>query len=446
MYFLVKLLQSGYAVVNESVEKENTWVFSQHGSRKIPWKISPGDVPELQSTKTVHLFDAKAGDNSYAIRSVDNGAHQIVFSSTNVSSYKQFKRTRCYVAGFPSTDENEFMRYVDLFKTPPAIVNEVIELSEFHKVRPLCSFDSYKPDVEDAIKEFNPRDIRSYATPNNVNASKKNPATLLCAMAGKELDENEANIEELHLAYYTLNIKWDLCSYYIAKKVLDNYRSEADNIVCSLYQSLKDDKNSTIGPFVGRLFEIQAPSLISKFGLKFLSVFDDPINQIEETLGKDFTVQDCKVMPLAQIIADCKDSQTIYNFRKGQHGFDCFIPPNYFLGCTHSLQDQNTWGSHPILLSFAQESCKLISSEVNYITVVPKDQVDKWNKMQSFKVNIEDVVNQIIRLEKKEEAKKLKEGGQRALEKLPEETKIAIASFKQYVGVVVTAEEKEGDH
>ncbi len=208
MYFLVKSLQSGYTVVYESVDKEATWVFSVDGSRHIGHKISPDEVPEFKNKTTVHLFDAKAGDNSYAIRSVDNGAHQIVFSSTNVSSYKQFKRTRCYVAGFPSTNENEFMRYVDLFKSSPAIVNEVMEICKYHKVRPLCSLDSYKPDVEDAIAEFNPRKIKSYATPNHMNASKNNPATLLCAMAGKELDENETNIEELHLAYYTLNIKW----------------------------------------------------------------------------------------------------------------------------------------------------------------------------------------------------------------------------------------------
>ncbi len=431
------LLKRGYTVVYESVEKKVTWVFSKHGTRKIRRIISLEDVLELESNNTVHLFDAKAGNNSYEIMAVNNGARQIVFSSNNVSSYKQFKRTTCYVAGFPSTDESEFMRYVDLFKTTPAVVDKVTELCEFRKVRPLRSFLAYEQDVEDAIKEFNPRDIRNYATPNHMSTSKNNPAILLCAMAGKELDEDEENIEELHLAYHSLNVKWDLCSNYIAKAVLSNYRSEADDIVSSLYQSLKDDRNLTIGPFVGRLFEIQAPSFISKVGLKCMSVFDDPINQITKTIGKDFVVKDCEVMPLAQIISNCKDPNTIYSFRKGQHGFDCFIYPNFFLGCTHSLQDQNTRGSHPILLSFAKATCDLLASEVNYVTVVPEDQVEKWNKMQSFKVNIEDVVNQIIRLEGKEEAKRLKNGGQRALEKLPEETKSAIDSFKQYVGVVV---------
>ncbi len=208
MYFLVMLLKRGYTVVYESVEKKVTWVFSKHGTRKIRRIISLEDVLELESNSTVHLFDAKACNNSYEIMAVNNGARQIVFSSNNVSSYKQFKRTTCYVAGFPSTDESEFMRYVDLFKSSPAIVNEVMEICKYHKVRPLCSLDSYKPDVEDAIAEFNPRKIKSYATPNHMNASKNNPATLLCAMAGKELDENETNIEELHLAYYTLNIKW----------------------------------------------------------------------------------------------------------------------------------------------------------------------------------------------------------------------------------------------
>ncbi len=261
------LLKRGYTVVYESVDMEATWVFNKDGSRIIERKISTEDVPELHSKQTVHLFDAKVGENSYSIRAVVAGAHQIVFSSTHVSNYKQFKRTKCYIAGFPSTDESEFMRYVDLFKTTPDIVNQVTELCEFHKIRPLCGFHAYKREIDDAIKEFNPRNIRSYATPNNMSSSKNNPSTLLCATAGKELDEDQENIKELDLAYDSSNAKWDLCSNYIAKAVLSNYRSEADEIVSSLNQSLKDDRNSTIGPFVRRLFEIQAPPFISKASL-----------------------------------------------------------------------------------------------------------------------------------------------------------------------------------
>ncbi len=162
------------------------------------------------------------------------------------------------------------------------------------------------------------------------------------------------------------------------------------------------------------------------------------MNQITTTIGKGFKVQDCEVMPPEQVISNCNDPTTIYSFRKEQHGFDCFIYPNYFLGCTHSLQDKNVLGSHPILLSFALESCyKLPRYAVYYVTVVPKDTVEKWNHMQSFYVNIDWVVNGINAIESneghEESRKELKKGGQRAVSKLPEETKQALNSFKQYV-------------
>ncbi len=115
------------------------------------------------------------------------------------------------------------------------ILNKVTRLFEFHKVRPLCSFDAYDAIVEEAIEGFDPREIRRYASLNSEVASGKNPAALLCALAGKELDENEANIEELDLAYHAMRIKWDFCSNFIVERVLSKCISHMDQIVSSFY-------------------------------------------------------------------------------------------------------------------------------------------------------------------------------------------------------------------
>lgn len=270
MYFLVMLLKKDYTVVYENVEKETTWVLSKTESRRIQRKINIEDIPELNSRNTVHLFDAAVGLNSYEIRRVDNGAHQIVFSSSNNnSSYEQFKKSRCYVAGFPSTNEDEFMEYVNLFKLQPAIVDRVIELCGYSKIRPLTGIVSYEQEVHNAITAFNPRDIRHYVSyNNNLSSSQTDPTVLLRAIVGKELQPDEQSIQELNLAYRATYTQWDLCSNYIATMVLKNYRQEADDIVTWLYQALEDDCNLNIEPFVGRLIKIQAPYYTSKLGLK----------------------------------------------------------------------------------------------------------------------------------------------------------------------------------
>jgi hypothetical protein len=112
MYFLIKSLKLGKTVVFESVLQRQTWILGKDCSRMIEKIIELRDAPpELKSTNTVHLFDASAGANSYPITRIEGGAFQVVFSSTNIISFKQFYRcSDVYIALLPSLQKKEFFR------------------------------------------------------------------------------------------------------------------------------------------------------------------------------------------------------------------------------------------------------------------------------------------------------------------------------------------------
>jgi len=122
-------IKKGYTVVYESVKLGISWVFSKNGSRLIGRKLEMYLAPELKSKQTVHIFDAEAGNNSYGITRVVNGAKQVVFSSTNRAIYAQFIRNYdVFEAFLPSTSKEEFNRYVSLFGVSNDIVDEVVRV------------------------------------------------------------------------------------------------------------------------------------------------------------------------------------------------------------------------------------------------------------------------------------------------------------------------------
>ena len=105
------LLEMGITVVYESVLQECYFVLKKGGSTKHSGKARTIVCPELDSPKTVHLFDAKAGTNSY--EPVQSAAQLVVFASTNTSSYKQTQRGGDNVLKvlYPSTSNDDFNRY-----------------------------------------------------------------------------------------------------------------------------------------------------------------------------------------------------------------------------------------------------------------------------------------------------------------------------------------------
>ena len=283
MYFLVKSLQMGLKVVYENVQRETTWVFAKTGSRKLEGNLA--FIPELNSTKTIHIFDAKAA-SSRELRTVPGGAYQVVFSSTNIVSYKQLIRNSdVYVALFPSLSIDEFLRFGTLFQKPKSDLDEIIKIHGHGKVRPLANFITQTLRLESAIESFNPENIGSYASAENVSGN-SNPAILLNAYPCQELDMDEDDLSKLHNAYFFGNCKWDFASVHIVDKLYNKFGTQADQMVWKLYRALGDKYTLTIystvrvylyipltkyTPLIERLFEHCAvqPEFIPTHGLAY---------------------------------------------------------------------------------------------------------------------------------------------------------------------------------
>ena len=470
MYFLIQAIKKGYTVVYESVHLEKSWVFSKDRSRVISnRKPNDQDEPELKSKRTLHIFDAKAGDNSYSVKRIVAGAKQIVFSSTNRATYAQFIRDHdVFEALLPSTTKEEFNKYVTLFNVTKDIVDKVVEVSGFGKIRPLKNLSKHLERMNGALNNFDLNKLRNYASADNATPSgHANPAILLDAMSPDDLDTDEKDLNKIFSAYSFDTALWNFPTNFILERIINKYGTEADAMVEKLYFALGNDANRTLGPAIGGLFEHVAvkPDFIPKYGLFCESFEAIEGNHIEMTLGKGYAVEDCrseKVTPLHEILQNCKDPKVIYQFVEKNEGFDAFIPPNNFIGFTRRLskhkenndnnddinngidnnnciesKDSNSIENHPISLDFALKSCELIKSQVNFITAVPAHQAGNWTQ-QSFKVNVQEVVDEMNRKIKNQNTATLfQKGGQRTFDKLPHNTQTKLKPFRQFLGSLV---------
>eukprot|EP00981_Chlorochromonas_danica_P013604 scaffold6548_cov231-Ochromonas_danica.AAC.1 len=91
MFFLYKLLREGVTVVYEKVQANKVFVFPPTGEcRVLSEKADAKVVPELESPKTVHLFDACARVNAHEPYLY---LAKLAIFSPNETSYKQLLRS-----------------------------------------------------------------------------------------------------------------------------------------------------------------------------------------------------------------------------------------------------------------------------------------------------------------------------------------------------------------
>jgi hypothetical protein len=422
--------------VYENVEKRTTWVLGKNASNRIiRHRIEPDDALELISANTVHLFDAKAGLDSYSITRAE-GAFQVVFSSTNINSYKQFMRQPdVYQALLPSLHADEFNRYVELFGVSADDVKNVVNYCGYGRIRPLKNLEVHQLQVNGAINSFNLDYLPMYASASNDVSGSKNPAILLNAFVSRELEDSEDDLKVLHEVFRFDNGLWDFSSPRIWNELKMKFGNDADIFVRKLYYSLRSQRNTTFSPLIGRLFEAIAPQLIIEGGgLDCVSVSEpQELLKVGTILGS----MDCAAsQTAAEIISNCVDHSKIYSFVKPENnkqhpGFDAFIPPNNLISFTQSTMITT---NKPILLSVLLDwSKELALSKVNFITVVPSDEKDKWLvTQQSFKVDVVEEVNWI----KGNEMKVFNKSGQRQLTKLSPDTQGKLRNVKQFIGVI----------
>jgi hypothetical protein len=237
------------------------------------------DEPELKSKQTIHLFDATAGPNSYGITRIVDGAKQVVFSSIKQSSYyAQLARdNRIYRALLPSTTKEEFYNYATILAISKDVVDAVLKLSGYGKVRPLGNLNKLQDRLNRVIKIFDMNRIEDYVSIDNRLTRDDNPAIVMDASPAQHLDQDEQDLKRLDGAYRYGNAVWRFASDYIINQILDRYGSNFRAIVDKLNVPLHDNFGRTFGPAYGRLLEIWAVRSITKFGL-----ICEPAGKIEE--------------------------------------------------------------------------------------------------------------------------------------------------------------------
>ncbi len=171
MYFLVEFLKMKKTVVYESSSQRMFCVFKESGSYGWYAKANPGRCPELKLKTTIHIFDAKAGIDSY--EPVSSAAKLILLSSTNINSFKQTARKIGIVPVlFPSTSKTEFFRYASLFGVSEASASEIAAKAGTGKIRVLRQSDPLAL-LETALNGFDANFLSGLASlADTVNASK----------------------------------------------------------------------------------------------------------------------------------------------------------------------------------------------------------------------------------------------------------------------------------
>jgi hypothetical protein len=365
---------------------------------------------------------------------ITGGAKRIMFSSFHRNNYYYFILGDVFQAVLPSTSQEEFNKHVSLFQYAANEVDEVVRVSGYGRVYPLVQFEDYTDRVERALEVFDVRNLSTYVFSESTLPESQNSAILLDASSPVDLDEDEQDLKTIYDNYEVYNATWNFSSDYIFERVCNKLcGTDADVMVESMYHWRLGRSYNKIGPAICRLFERCAvkPGFISRHGLECRSVDATRRGEREMfTVGKGCTVHEFpsnKLFPLEDVVRDCTDATVLYSFANNYEGFDCFIPPNNFVGFT----DVKSTG-HPISLSFALKCCELIEGPVNFITAVPASQATDWG-MQSFHINVPEAVQDFNDKSKTT----IPKSSQRNLDQLPSSFQTKLKPFRQFVGSLV---------
>ena len=437
MFVLTKLLQDGKTVVFESSSQRMFWVLKPNGSYLKEGRATAVNPPELKNRETIHIFDAKAGTDSYEI--ADTRARLLVNSSTNPTSYTQtIRRANMLTMVFPSTTENEFYKYAAIFKIDEVTARQVATVCGFGKIRSLRQKNPQNA-VETALRNLTPEHLRDLTDITNVN-SRANPGILLdVLLADKKIGEGQQQIEYLEGLYTYANARWIFSSPYIVEYIGNKMANGAEKFFEQFYLATNGSVSGskTFGNMSGQVFEYFAPKYIVENGLTCIPVGHKDAITIE---AGSLVKKNSDFNKLSDILKNCTDSKTLYHFGRNVEGFDSFNPPNNFFQVTSTTTSKP--GLHSLLLTAFRDCCEhllVTGGNANVIIVVPETQIEQWKgKLQSFDINDVSVVNDINNLENRSSQKQnlMKFNGQRSFDKLPLKTQLQLKNFRQFVGGV----------
>jgi hypothetical protein len=425
MFFLHKLIKAGITVVYESRVREMIWVFKENGSEFFTGTANEISCPDLRSRETVHIFDCRAGPETR--QPVSSAAKLILFSSTNINSYKQTIRDQPldpFV--IPSTTEEEFFMYASRLGISHDRAAEVAKIFGTGKIRPLVRKSL---SVDGAIQAYSLDKLKIYASVENTVSGESSPAILIDVDLPPPIESESSSAEHnLAIRYEFSNALWRYSSADIVKKLSQLHEDEVERVLQGVLAGLNSSYavfNRTFGTMHGMLLEHYAPKFVVKYGITCTQV-SDPTKSFSIPKGS-LTVVQCERKPIEDVLRDCKDPKKLYFFGDNNPGFDFFVPPNKFFNTTSTLTNS---GSHDISLRTAMEICQqLKDDEAKFVFVVPEREQEKWAREQSFIIKDQAVLAKL----NKDGDSSIKLGGVRSFKKLPLGTQQLLGTFRQYL-------------
>lgn len=383
MYFLWYFIRQNKTVVYESVENKRLWVFSSDGCRSFAGIADTDSCPELNNRETYFLFDAKAGDNCH--EPVKCPAFLVLFSSPNVTSYKQFSRGNVPKVGYTSPSYEELLLLGKALK---------MEEEDIHR-----KFIKYGPDIRfviavsekiadrsinNAITKFNARYIYSYIDGTSSNAHRSdNPSVLFKTTVWED------EFDTLDDAYSCENIQWEFASKNICEKVFEKFKKCKTEFVEEFL--LSSEGIPEMATLRGYFLELLAPTQIAAGGnIVIRSLTENNNKTLEPILFHQFPKVDVEKVSyssgqIQDMLNECTNSKKLYNIGGNFPAIDLYNPPSTFFQLTVRKS------GHPIDLNSICTICKFVrdrygnETDVNLYFVVPDDIFDNWRNMQSFK-------------------------------------------------------------
>lgn len=393
MYFLYQLLRDGVTVVYEHVYQNKVFIIPPTGACRVLYGEAREDtVSELCDPRTVHLFDACAGNK--AREPASHKGKVAIFTSPNECSYKQFLRSRAMKLIVPSYTREEMEKRRPWFPQPEKEDEDAFEkkiaMCGPGSIRLVLHFNLMEAEgvVSQAIENTTVRNMLDIVKHVDVDTTKgiQGPHTLFTVSLAPGADP--LSIE----SYYPRHVVWTIASKYIMRELINQCWDEAVQFAQRAAVVFQGKRGLEVTG--GMFFETIAPQILAKSGtfrVRRLAVAGDSKTE-EEKLTAESVVWDehlpvllderrLDITAIADVHKQCQDGSTLYTFLRTMAGFDSFLPPNKYFNFTISA-------SHPISMLAAVEMCTKASAQQQkahlYFVVPPSRFKEGWTAAQSF--------------------------------------------------------------
>ena len=371
MHFLWYYVNQGATVVYDCVENDTAWVFGNDGRcRVIRSPRNTIDVPELDDTDTVHIHDAKAGENSREpIRGI---CHVKLMTSANLSSHKQFERSVPAKYAYPETPPEIFELIGEEFNMDSDWVAGCADKYGCNVRLLVMGREGAQEVVNSALERWSSKIMMDIIHDNNLTPSHTgNTAVLITPHVHDSTSENEDPLA-LQRRYKFLTASWDFASAHVRLQVQDKHAKQLLDIARSVCQD--KDKGAKAEWAIPVILAAGGEFTVRKFVDKDFTT--DTITLDAAKLISGPAVSGSDTAKIDHVLSSCKDPNVWYCFSGTFPLFDLFRPPYMFVNSTVNATHKTHYG----LAAHLVEKCP--DAEMYY--AAPRVVFDKINQMPTF--------------------------------------------------------------